>query len=75
MLPPNFCGAIYLKHHGDPNYILPFSLGHIRASTTSSTYLFCVTVSRRTRRQQWTVATVVVGGSSGDITAADVGGR
>ena len=41
VLPSNFCQAIYLKHGGDPNYILPFTRIHThrRASTSSSTYL------------------------------------
>jgi len=66
VLPRTFAVPYYLKHNGDPNYILPFSLGGIRAFITSSSYLFCVTVSRWKRQQQWTVATAVVGGGSSD---------
>jgi len=58
--PSNFCHAINLQRRRNHTYILPF---HIRASTSSSTYLVYSVASR------W------VGGSSGDITAADVGRR
>ena len=74
MLPPNFCGAIYLN---TTEILIIFC--HFHSDTYVHLLLvpltFCVKVSRCTRRQQWTVATAVVGGGSGDITAADVGGR
>ena len=64
--PSNFCHAIKLQQRRNHTYIMPFpSDTHIRASTTSSTYLYYSTVSR------WVSGSCVLGGcfSSGDCTA------